>query len=47
MNDVQDYKPGEMDVSGHEEMFHSFVRFGRRAITVAVVFLVLLAMWNA
>lgn len=47
MNEVQDHQLGSMDITAQEQTFSSFLRFGRRALVVAFVFLVLLAMWNA
>jgi hypothetical protein len=44
---MSDYKPGEMDIREHEKTFDGFIRWSVRVAVASVVFLILLAIFNA
>lgn len=47
MSETDHYKHGDMDIHAHEKTFAGFVHFITRVAIAFVVFIILLAMFNA
>ena len=46
MNDMSDYKHGEMDTSSQEKAFDGFVKISTRVAVASIVLLIFIALVN-
>ena len=44
---MSDYKHGTMSVRNHEKVFEGFIKFATRFVIAAIIFFILLAIFNA